>query len=228
MTQNNHLVGARLDRTRTSRIRYLSGEFQFRGEIAQQTQAGRLALTSLLPGEDPELALSNSGSTWMSWLLARLAVVLWAFERNSGGPRMVYPGPFARLRFFLWSSGASPISPLLEKRAGKIDFFPGLPGILVSVVCRGQCCSGESLACFFPARPGWKKVKLSKLKNYQQRENIKQFKVKVAILGLLFHVVVLFPVSLGISIPFSIVDVWIYLPTNSARGFPFHHILWGI
>ena len=44
-------------------------------------------------------------------------------------------------------------------------------------------------------------------------------------MGLLGHMVVLFLVFKGISILFSIVAVSIYIPTNSARGFPFLHIL---
>ena len=43
--------------------------------------------------------------------------------------------------------------------------------------------------------------------------------------GLLGHMVVLFLVFKEISIPSSIVAVSIYIPTNSARGFPFLHIL---
>ena len=43
--------------------------------------------------------------------------------------------------------------------------------------------------------------------------------------GLLGHVVVLFPVFKGISIPSSIVAASIYIPTNSARGFPFLYTL---
>ena len=43
--------------------------------------------------------------------------------------------------------------------------------------------------------------------------------------GLLGHMVVLFLVFKGISILFSIVAVSIYIPTNSARVFPFLHIL---
>ena len=39
--------------------------------------------------------------------------------------------------------------------------------------------------------------------------------------GLLGHMVVLFLVFKGISIPSSIVAVSIYIPTNSARAFPF-------
>ena len=39
--------------------------------------------------------------------------------------------------------------------------------------------------------------------------------------GLLGHVVILFLVFKGISIPSSIVAVSIYIPTNSARAFPF-------
>ena len=45
------------------------------------------------------------------------------------------------------------------------------------------------------------------------------------IMGLLGHMVVLFLVFKGISILFSVVAVSIYIPTNSARGFPFLHIL---
>ena len=40
-------------------------------------------------------------------------------------------------------------------------------------------------------------------------------------MGLLGHVVVLFLVFKGISIPSSIVAVSIYIPINSARAFPF-------
>ena len=43
--------------------------------------------------------------------------------------------------------------------------------------------------------------------------------------GLLGHMVVLFLVFQGISIPSSIVAVSIYIPTNSARAFPFLHTL---
>ena len=44
-------------------------------------------------------------------------------------------------------------------------------------------------------------------------------------MGLLGHMVVLFLVFKGISIPSSIVAVSIYSPINSARGFPFPHTL---
>ena len=40
-------------------------------------------------------------------------------------------------------------------------------------------------------------------------------------MGLLGHMVVLFLVFKGISIPFSIVAVSIYGPTSNVRGFPF-------
>ena len=43
--------------------------------------------------------------------------------------------------------------------------------------------------------------------------------------GLLDHMVVLSLVSRGTSILFSIVAAPIYIPTNSARGFPFLHTL---
>ena len=43
--------------------------------------------------------------------------------------------------------------------------------------------------------------------------------------GLLGHMVVLFQVFKGISIPSSIVAVSIYIPTNSARAFPFLHTI---
>ena len=43
--------------------------------------------------------------------------------------------------------------------------------------------------------------------------------------GLLGHMVVLFLVFKGISIPSSIAAVSIYIPTNSARVFPFLHTL---
>ena len=43
--------------------------------------------------------------------------------------------------------------------------------------------------------------------------------------GLLGHMVVLFLVFKKISILFSIVAISIYIPTNSARGVPFPHIL---
>ena len=42
---------------------------------------------------------------------------------------------------------------------------------------------------------------------------------------LLGHMLVLFLVFKGISIPSSIVAVSIYIPTNSARAFPFLHTL---
>ena len=43
--------------------------------------------------------------------------------------------------------------------------------------------------------------------------------------GLLGHIVVLFLVFKGISIPSSTVAVSIYIPTKSARAFPFLHTL---
>ena len=43
--------------------------------------------------------------------------------------------------------------------------------------------------------------------------------------GLLGHVVVLFLVSKGTSMLFSIVAVPIYIPTNSVRRFPFFHTI---
>ena len=43
--------------------------------------------------------------------------------------------------------------------------------------------------------------------------------------GLLGHVVVLFLVSKGTSLLFSMVAVPIYIPTNSIRGFPFFHTI---
>ena len=43
--------------------------------------------------------------------------------------------------------------------------------------------------------------------------------------SLLGHVVVLFLVFKGISIPSSIVAVSVYIPTNCARAFPFLHTL---
>ena len=46
--------------------------------------------------------------------------------------------------------------------------------------------------------------------------------------GLLGHMVVLFLVFKGISLPSSIVAVSIYIPTNSARAFPFLHTLCSI
>ena len=45
------------------------------------------------------------------------------------------------------------------------------------------------------------------------------------VVGLLGHMVVLFLVFKGISILSSIVAVSIYIPSNSARAFPFLHIL---
>ena len=48
---------------------------------------------------------------------------------------------------------------------------------------------------------------------------------EVAVVGLLGHMVVLFLVFEGTSILFSIVAVSIYIPTNSAEGFPFLHAL---
>ena len=43
------------------------------------------------------------------------------------------------------------------------------------------------------------------------------------VVGLLGHMVIIFLVFKGTSILFSIVAVSIYIPTNSARGFPFLH-----
>ena len=46
--------------------------------------------------------------------------------------------------------------------------------------------------------------------------------------GLLGHMVVLLPVFKGISIPSPIVAVSIYIPSNSARAFPFLYTLFSI
>ena len=46
--------------------------------------------------------------------------------------------------------------------------------------------------------------------------------------GLLGHMAVLFPVFKGISTLFSIVVVLVCIPTNSVRGFPFLHTLFGV
>ena len=81
---------------------------------------------------------------------------LWFYgrvERNSRGPGVVGPSPFERFPFFLWSSRASPIKSSARKPSGKDRFSSGLAGILVSEVCRGQCCSAEPLARFSPASP---------------------------------------------------------------------------
>ena len=43
--------------------------------------------------------------------------------------------------------------------------------------------------------------------------------------GLLGHMVLLFLVFEGISVPSSIVAVSLYIPTDSTRGFPFLHTL---
>ena len=43
--------------------------------------------------------------------------------------------------------------------------------------------------------------------------------------GLLDHIITLFLIFWGTSIPFSIVAASIYIPTNSALMFPFLHIL---
>ena len=42
--------------------------------------------------------------------------------------------------------------------------------------------------------------------------------------GLLDHIVVLFLIFSGTSLPFSVEVVSIYIPTNSVQGFPFLHI----
>ena len=43
--------------------------------------------------------------------------------------------------------------------------------------------------------------------------------------GLLGHMVVLLLIFKEISIPSSVVAISVYIPTNSARGFPFLHTL---
>ena len=45
------------------------------------------------------------------------------------------------------------------------------------------------------------------------------------VVGLLGHMVVLFPVSQGISILFSLTAVLVYIPANNVGGFPFLHTL---
>ena len=126
VTQNNHLVGARLDRTRTSRIKSLSGEFQAVSGRNLPADAGWETGTDLTaprgrPRTSPQqLRIFLDVLTYRSlWFYGRV-------ERNSRGPGAVGLGPFKRFHFFLWSSGASPVSPLPENRTGRIDFLPGL------------------------------------------------------------------------------------------------------
>ena len=135
MTQNNHLVGARLDKTRTSRIRSLSGELQTVSGRNLPAEAGWETGTDITaprgrprtsPQQLPELPGRPDFLPASLWFCGRV-------ERNSRGPGVVCRGPFQRFPFFLWSSGASPISfptmlasPLPENRAGRIDFLPGL------------------------------------------------------------------------------------------------------
>ena len=45
---------------------------------------------------------------------------------------------------------------------------------------------------------------------------------------LLDHIIVLFLISQGTSIPFAIMDASIYIPTNIVQGFPFLYILTNI
>ena len=51
------------------------------------------------------------------------------------------------------------------------------------------------------------------------------FSQGISVVGLLSHMVVLFLIFYGVSMLFSTVTVSIYIPTRSAKGFPFFHIL---
>ena len=128
MTQNNHLVGARLDRTRTSRIKSLSGEFQAvsgrnlpadagwetgtdlsapRGRPRTSPQQLRIFLDVLT--SCPPRCGSVGGSS------GTRAVQGWLARAPSRGS-LSFSGP----------QGHPPLSPLPENPAGRIDFLPGL------------------------------------------------------------------------------------------------------
>ena len=126
MTQNNHLVGARLDRTRTSRIKSLSGEFQAVSGRNLPADAGWETGTDLTAPRDRPRTSPQQLRIFLDFLTSyRLAVVLWAGRAELARSRSGLPGSLREVPF-LWSSGASPISPLPKSPAGRIDFLPRL------------------------------------------------------------------------------------------------------
>lgn len=128
VTQNNHLVGARLDRTQTSRIKSFSGEFQAasgrnlpadtgwetgtdltapRGRPRTSPQQPRIFL-DLLTSCPPRCG-SVGGSSGTRAVQGRLA-------RAPSRGSLSFSGP----------QGHPPLSPLPENRAARIHFLPGL------------------------------------------------------------------------------------------------------
>ena len=127
VTQNNHLVGARLDRTQTSRIKSFSGEFQAVSGRNLPADRGCETGTDLTAPRGRPRTSPHQLRIFLDVLTSYPS--LWFYGRVEGkscGPGVVGLGPFQRFHFFLWSSGASPMSPLPENRAGRIDFLPGL------------------------------------------------------------------------------------------------------
>ena len=127
VTQNNHLVGARLDRTRTSRIKSLSGEFQAVSGRNLPAHTGWETGTDLTAPRGRPRTSPHQLRIFLDVLTSYPS--LWFYGRVEGkscGPGVVGLGPFQRFHFFLWSSGASPISPLPENRTGRTDFLLGL------------------------------------------------------------------------------------------------------
>ena len=103
VTQNNHLVWAKLDRTQVSGIRSLTGEFQtgsgrkLAKDAAWETGTDLTDLTVLGTGPRDQIpaSLSNTGSSGCPDLLPACCGSLGG-SRATRGPGVVWPGPFER------------------------------------------------------------------------------------------------------------------------------------
>ena len=153
VTQNNHLVGARLDRTRTSRIRYLSGEFQTVSGRNRPTDAGWETGTDLTAPRGRPRTSPQQLWIYLDVLTScppRCGSV--GLRAELGWSKDGLPGPLREAPFLSLVLRGIPHKSSARKPSRKDRFSSGLAGILVSVVCRGQCCSVETLARFSPAR----------------------------------------------------------------------------
>ena len=134
VTQNNHLVGARLDKTRTSRIRSLSGEFQTVSGRNLPADAGWEPGTDITaPRGRPRTRPQQLQSFLDALTSCRLAVVLWAGRAELARSRGGLPGPLPEVPFLsLVLRGIPHKFPhyvgqsSAENRAGRIDFLPRL------------------------------------------------------------------------------------------------------
>ena len=151
VTQNNHLVGARLDRTRTSRIRYLSGEFQTVSGRNRPTDAGWETGTDLTAPRGRPRTSPQQLWIYLDVLTScppRCGSV--GLRAELGWSKDGLPGPLREAPFLSLVLRGTPISRLLENRAGRIFLRAcwhfGFCGLQGAVLLR-------RVACLFLPRP---------------------------------------------------------------------------